>query len=37
MVEHILGAELVRELEAKLGGGLPDQGVPPSPHFIGNR
>lgn len=37
LVEHILGAELVRELEAKLGGGLPDQTVPPSPHFIGNR
>jgi manganese/zinc/iron transport system permease protein len=37
MVEHILGAELVRELEAKLVGALPDQTVPPSPHFIGDR
>ncbi|PAW64540.1 MAG: iron ABC transporter [Verrucomicrobiia bacterium Tous-C2TDCM] len=31
-VEHILGAELVRELEAKLGNALPGQAVPPSPH-----
>lgn len=37
LVEHILGAELVRELEAKLGGALPDQHVPPSPHFISDR
>jgi hypothetical protein len=37
MVEHILGAELVRELEAKLGGPLPDQTVPPSPHLVGDR
>lgn len=32
MVEHILGAELVRELEAKLSGELPGHAVPPSPH-----
>ncbi len=32
LVEHILGAELVRELEAKLSGELPGQDVPPSPH-----
>jgi manganese/zinc/iron transport system permease protein len=37
MVEHILGAELVRELEVKLGGPLPDQTVPPSPHLVGDR
>lgn len=37
MVEHILGAELVRELEAKLGGTLPGQTVPPSPHSSGDR
>lgn len=32
LVEHILGPELVRELEAKLYGALPDTSVPPSPH-----
>ncbi len=32
LVEHILGAELVRELEAKLRGSLQDKPVPPSPH-----
>ncbi len=31
-VEHILGAELVRELETKLQGAPHDPPVPPSPH-----
>jgi manganese/zinc/iron transport system permease protein len=35
LVEHILGAELVRELEAGLPAALRDQPVPPSPHPIG--
>lgn len=32
LVEHILGAELVHELESKLDGGLLPPDVPPSPH-----
>jgi len=36
LVEHILGAELVRELERDLGERTVEMPVPPSPHRIVN-
>lgn len=37
LVEHILGADLVRELESYLGERSVDLPVPPSPHRIGEQ
>ncbi len=34
-IEHVLGAAMVRELEATVPGGLSDAGLPASPHPLG--
>lgn len=35
MIEHVLSADLIRRLEAKLASALPGKAIPASPHAIG--